>query len=281
MPVRRKDGSVYKAAVSITPLRNEEGQVIAFVGSLTDISAMKEVERMKDMFVSNVSHELRTPIASLKLNRDLLQRDPGRSEVYIARLGREIARLNGIVEDLLRLARLDQGGVGISIGPCDLNRLAEKLVVDREPLAEDKGLSIALDAESDLPLAQADEGLLEQALSVFLTNSLNYTPAGGQITVLTQSRQEDDVRWVGAGVRDTGPGIPPDEQRHLFERFFRGKTGRDSGTPGTGLGLAIAHEIVKRHDGQIELISEGKPGKGSTFLIWLPIHFPEEDSGEG
>jgi signal transduction histidine kinase len=167
------------------------------------------------------------------------------------------------------------------MAPCDLNYLAKELVTDREPLAELRGLSVALDTRPDLPPVQADVGLLGQALSVFMTNSLNYTPAGGQITVLTQYRQDGSAVWVGVGVRDTGVGIPPDEQRHLFERFFRGKTGRGSGMPGTGLGLAIAHEIVERHGGQIEVLSDGEPGKGSTFLIWLPASTSESGSGGG
>lgn len=76
--------------------------------------------------------------------------------------------------------------------------------------------------------------------------------------------------WTGLRVSDTGPGIEPDEQSRLFERFFRGKSGRESGVPGTGLGLAIVKEIVDRHSGRIEIESEGVPGKGTAFTVWLP-----------
>jgi signal transduction histidine kinase len=77
--------------------------------------------------------------------------------------------------------------------------------------------------------------------------------------------------WAGFSVVDTGPGIPPEEQPHLFERFFRGKAGRESGAPGTGLGLPIAREIVERHHGTIEVLSNSTPGSGATFTVWLPV----------
>jgi signal transduction histidine kinase len=78
-------------------------------------------------------------------------------------------------------------------------------------------------------------------------------------------------QWVGFSVADTGPGIPPDEQAQLFSRFFRGMVGRESGMPGTGLGLAIAKQIVDLHAGRIEVASEGVPGRGTTFSVWLPV----------
>jgi signal transduction histidine kinase len=107
-------------------------------------------------------------------------------------------------------------------------------------------------------------------LSILLTNALTYTPEGGRVVVTTQLRRREGKRWAGFSVGDTGPGIPLDEQSRVFERFVRGKVGRESGVPGTGLGLALAQEIVQRHRGQIELVSEGAPGKGATFTVWLP-----------
>ena len=107
-------------------------------------------------------------------------------------------------------------------------------------------------------------------LSILLTNAINYTPTGGQVTIKTQSTQLDGKPYAGFSVSDTGSGIPPYEIPHLFERFFRGKVGRDSGAPGTGLGLAIAKEIVQRHNGKIELAEQKENSIGTTFQIWLP-----------
>jgi signal transduction histidine kinase len=116
----------------------------------------------------------------------------------------------------------------------------------------------------------ADANLIEQALSVLLTNALNYTPAHGQVMVQTHTDPLADRQWIGFSVIDTGLGISPDEQTKLFTRFFRGQTGRKSGVPGTGLGLAIAKEIVERHGGKIEVKSDGIPGSGTTFTVWIP-----------
>jgi two-component system phosphate regulon sensor histidine kinase PhoR len=268
--IQRQDGTTYDAAVTIAPVRNREGEVFSFVASLRDITALKEVERMKDAFVANVSHELRTPITNLKLHFYLLQKaPPGKRHEYLATLKRETDRLHLIIEDVLHLSRLDQKRVKLSLTTMDLNLLAEQYVADRTPLANSRGLSLTLNKHPDLLLAKADEGLLGQVLSVLLTNALNYTPEGGSIVVSTGLERRDGKLWAGFSVADTGPGVPPDEQGNLFQRFFRGKAGRESGAPGTGLGLAIAKEIVDLHGGRIEAVSEGVPGKGTTFATWL------------
>ncbi|GEM_PF-1293475 len=270
MPLRRRDGTTFDAAITLSPMRNTQGEVTAFVGSVRDITPLKEVQRMKDEFVSNVSHELRTPITGLKLNHRLLEVDPGNRAIYAARIGREIDRLNLIVEGLLRLSRLDQGRQELHLAPLDLNMLGAQYVLDRMPLAESRGLALTFEGAPELAPVQADQELLGQALSVLLTNALAYTPAGGAVTVFTDVRHSNGECWAGLGVRDTGPGIAPDEQSRLFERFFRGRAGVESREPGTGLGLSIAHEIVERHRGSIEVYSEGVPGQGTRFTIWLP-----------
>ena len=235
-----------------------------------DIRERKAVERMREAFVSNVSHELRTPIANIKLNTYLLKRDPEKQEIYMNRLARETDRLNHIVEDLLRLSRLDQAGISVEAGPMDLNALIAQYADDRTPLAENQQLTLVLDLQPDLPTIQADEGLLGQVLSILLTNAFTYTPAGGCVTIQTLSIAETGRTWIGFRVSDTGPGIPPHELPFLFDRFFRGKTALEHGIHGTGLGLAIAHEIVQRHQGRIEAASSGVPGEGAGFTVWLP-----------
>jgi signal transduction histidine kinase len=269
--VTRKDGSIYDADFSIAPVCDASGKLRLLVGSIRDITPLKEAERAKDQFVSNVSHELRTPITSLKLNLNLLMRDPSRQGVYIGRLQREIDRLNDLIEDLLRLSRLEQGSIQLDLKPLDLNRMIGQFVEDRAPLAENRGLAFTSEPDMNIALVEGDAGLLEQALSVLVTNAFNYTPAGGTVTIRTQQKEDDRRRWVGFSVSDTGPGISPHEQPRLFQRFFRGEAGRKSGAPGTGLGLAIAKEIVQRHKGRLELQSDGIQGNGTTFSVWLPV----------
>ncbi|MBN1148267.1 MAG: PAS domain S-box protein [Anaerolineales bacterium] len=240
----------------------------------TELQAANErlqaLSQVKDDFVANVSHELRTPITNIKLYHDLLKYDHNKIDAYLAVLNRETARLSDVIEALLQLSRLDQGRVATHLAPTDLNELARLYTSDRMALAELKGIALTLEQEASLPPVQADPKLLGQALSVLLTNALNYTPAGGSVLVKTCSSRFEGRRWAGISVIDDGPGIPPAERPRLFERFFRGVVGRESGAPGTGLGLAIAREIVARHAGRIEVESSGVPGQGADFSIWLP-----------
>ena len=235
--------------------------------------------QLKDEFVANVSHELRTPVTSIKLYHHLLRVSPDRFEPYMERLERETARLEFIIEDLLRISEIDRKQAVPNLALTDLNALAGGLVTDRTALAEQRSLSLAFRPEAALPAAHIDPRLVGQALSVLLTNALNYTPPGGQVTVSTRLEQVEGQPWVALAVSDSGPGIPPDEMPRLFQRFFRGKVGRESNLSGTGLGLAIASEIVALHGGRIEAASEGIPGKGATFTIWLPLERAAEGEG--
>ncbi len=267
---QKKDESPLEVEVALAQVVGSENAGV--VCTVRDISAFKEIERMKDRFVSNVSHELRTPITGLKLNHRLLERDPGRSEVYLKRLGREIDRLNVLIEDLLRLSRLDQGRVELDRAACNLNDLINHHVADRLPIASTRGIAIDLELGSGLPLAWADPGLTEQVLSVLLTNALNYNSEGNTIVISSGLRKEGDGRAnVYFCVNDDGPGISAEDLPHLSDRFYRGEASRNTSAPGTGLGLAIAREIVQQHQGRLEIESSGVPGEGAAFRVLLPV----------
>ncbi|HEY4724114.1 MAG TPA: ATP-binding protein, partial [Anaerolineae bacterium] len=268
---RRKDGVLYEVAITIAPLNGAAGDLIGHVGILHDIAHQKEVERLKDQFVSNVSHELRTPLANVKLYLSLLERGrPEKRGEYMQTLHREAARLTNLIEDMLDISRLDLGATQIQSMPTDLNPLIDQLIIDRSALAGDRSLSIECQLDPDVPPALADPPLLAQVMSNLMTNAINYTPPGGVITISTGVRERQQRRWITFSVRDTGPGIAPQDLPHLFERFYRGEVGRKSGAPGTGLGLAICQEIIARMDGQITV--ESRPateGSGATFTVWL------------
>jgi signal transduction histidine kinase len=232
---------------------------------------LQELSRIKDEFVSNVTHELRTPITSLKLHQYLILADAENSDEHLAVIKRETDRLATIIDALLHLSRLDQGRVPFDPVPVNLNQLAAQYVADRTPLAERKALSLQFEGALISPVVLADERLLGQALSILLTNALNYTPGGGLVTISTATRAADGRIWAALAVSDTGPGISPDEQPHLFERFFRGKVGLASGAPGTGLGLALAKEIIDLHQGRIRVANVPQPATGATFSIELPV----------
>lgn len=276
--IRRKDGTEYDAEVSRAPLYQNGEMVRGYVVVIHDISDHKNIERMKDDFVSNVSHELRTPITSIKLYHHLLTLNPDQRTRYLPVLKRETERLQHIVENLLTLSRLDQKRIDIEFQLFDLNDLFTLYTADRDPLAGQKDQKLIFEPEIPLSPVQADPKLLEQVLSILLTNAFSYTPDGGQVVVRTYSRQIESPLRVGFSVSDTGPGIPLHEQRHLFDRFFRGVVGKESRIAGTGLGLAIAKEIIDQHQGHIEVESQGIPGQGTTFMVWLPVEGRGENS---
>jgi len=282
---------LYYLAVKVTPLYDDEGELNGRLIVARDITEMKLAEQklqehatqlefaneellalseLKDEFVANVSHELRTPLANLNLYHDLLLRNPARMLTYTEILQRETNRLKAIIEDLLALSRLDREDGIVRFEETDLNTLAETLVHDRQRLAAKAGIDLQFKAASDCPPVTIDASMITQALAILITNSMNYTPEGGDIIVFTQLKQENKP-WIGLCVQDTGYGITADEQVQLFNRFFRGEASRQVNNAGTGLGLSIAKEIVDRHQGRIEVQSTGIPGDGTCVSIWLPL----------
>ncbi|MCX6030097.1 MAG: PAS domain S-box protein [Chloroflexi bacterium] len=247
---------------------------------------LQQLSRLKSEFVSNVSHELRTPLANIKTYLWLLERGkPEKHAKYMETLHRESELLQSLIEDLLHLSRLDLGKVQPVLAPVDVNQMVTLLVGDRATLFADRGLTLEARVEPNLPLIQADEKMLIQVLTNLMTNAMNYTPAGGTVTVKTGLEIADgglriadaqdlhsatyNPQWVTFSVSDTGPGISAEEQAHLFERFYRGEAARQTAVPGTGLGLAICQELVERHGGRMTV--ESQPGAGSTFIVWLPV----------
>jgi two-component system sensor histidine kinase VicK len=233
----------------------------------------RAADRSKAQFVADISHELRTPMTNIGLYLDLLDigRDERRSE-YMSILRHETERLGVLIEQLLAISEYDRAKVELHILPCDLNGLVRVLIGDRARLIEGRGLNLTVAPDEGLPRVPADSRLIMQVLTNLLTNATNYTPPGGAISIRTFARTVDDQPWVGFSISDTGPGIPEEERPHVFERFYRGIVGRASGTPGTGLGLAICKEIVERHEGRIQLSSEG--GQGTIVTVLLPAQGP-------
>lgn len=276
----------------LQPLQNRPGRVVGYLAISRDITDRKAAEetlrqhsaqleeanerlvmlsRAKDDFVSHVTHELRTPVVIAKLTLRLLELDTSNRDQHMKTLRLEIERFEAMIDSLLALSRIDQGRVILESKPVDLNALAEQVVAEWSPLAGDRGLALGLDGGQPLPDVTIDPGLIRQALGILLTNAINYTPSGGQVRVFTRLKDSKGQRRVGIGVSDTGPGIEPEEQAKVFARFFRGSAGRKSGIAGAGLGLALAREIVERFHGFIEVASEGEPGKGAEFTLWLPV----------
>ncbi|MGB2895239.1 MAG: GAF domain-containing protein [Anaerolineales bacterium] len=270
---QRKDGTLYEAALTVTPVLNPMGTVINYVSVYHDISTLKEIDRLKSRFVSDVSHELRTPLTNIRLYLDLIARvkDQDKVKRYLKTLSRESDRLANLIDDLLSLSRIDAGTTQLQKRPMNVNDLLHSLAEDRRSLAANQGLQLEINISPDLPEIQGDERLLSQVFTNLLTNAMNYTQEGGEITLRTRTEKDASIEWIVVEIEDTGLGIPLEEQSEIFNRFFRGAASLSTGAPGTGLGLAICNEIAHRHDGLITVTSEGIPGKGSCFSVWLPI----------
>jgi len=228
-------------------------------------------DRLKSEFIINVNHELRTPLTNLVLYYQMLRTQPKvKTEERLDVIGRELQRLRNLIEELLNLSRFDLGQVTFHPVQSDLNALIRTLINDRKSLAEERGLELITDLQSDLPPVWLDDSTIIQAVSNLLTNAMNYTPRGGKVIVATMTGLHNNEHWVGFRIQDTGRGIDNEDIPHLFERFYRGKVGHDSGAPGTGLGLAIVKQVVEHHHGRI-VFKNGPEGQGAVFTVWLPV----------
>jgi PAS domain S-box-containing protein len=263
------DDVEFEMQIRMTAINSES--VLGVVCTMLDITPFKIAERTKDAFISNVSHELKTPLTSIKLYSQLISRQPDKVKEYVAVIEREIVRQSQLIENLLHLSRLDLVQTTVSQVRVSLNDLITEMVADRQPMAEAAELTLTIASLAEMEGILTSRNLIGQVLSNLISNALVYTPANGQIAVSSLVREQAGMLWCGFSIQDSGVGIAPDEQSKVFERFYRSKESVASNRPGTGLGLAIASEIVAEQGGKIELQSDGIPGNGSTFTVWLPV----------
>jgi signal transduction histidine kinase/putative methionine-R-sulfoxide reductase with GAF domain len=257
--------------LSASPIFGEQGAVRpAILIVVHDVSYLKALDRVKSQFVSNVSHELRTPLTSIRLYSSLIQRStPENTERYFEPLDREVDRLSKLVEDILQISRIEAGQLELNRRVVDLNLLTEMAVMSHHILTDSRGLTMAYRATDGRTMVSVDYDKFIQVVNNLIENAINYTPAGGHIQVATECLEKDARPWAVVTVQDTGMGIPEQELRHLFERFFRGSEPQEMRIQGSGLGLAIVKEIVELHGGTITV--ESQVGVGSTFAVWIPL----------
>ena len=237
---------------------------------------LEDNEDIRRRFVADASHELKTPIASIRLLSDsILQTDsidPATTRDFVGDIAAEADRLANITQHLLTLTNLDNP-TAISRTPNDLAETARQAVRTLVPLAEARGIALALDApEPCFVLSAKDE--LYQIVQNLAENAVKYNVDGGSVTVSVLKR-EDDVLLT---VRDTGIGIPPEDLPHIFERFYRVDKARSREAGGTGLGLSIVKDMVRILGGSVEVSSE--PGRGTEFRILLPLVREDGESEE-
>jgi signal transduction histidine kinase len=241
---------------------------------------LRELDRMKDQFVSSVSHELRTPLTSMVGYLELvLDGEAGSVEGdqrrFLEIVNRNCDRLNRLVDDILFVARVDAGRLSLERQSVDLGRLAAESVETARGAAARKQIDLRFSTDESLPPLFVDPTRVTQLFDNLLSNAVKFTPEHGTVSVTIRRRGDG----AHVEVADTGAGIPEPEIGRLFDRFFRASTSVVA--PGTGLGLSIVKSIVEAHGGTISVESE--EGVGTTFFVDLPLeaNMPVEPAAEG
>jgi two-component system phosphate regulon sensor histidine kinase PhoR len=234
---------------------------------LHDITDLRRADQIRRDFVANVSHELRTPLTAIKgYSEALLEdaEDPDARQRFLEIIHRHATRMERLVKDLLRLARLDAGQETAEIAMCDVDNLIGNVLMDVGPTIQDKRQRVTALVADSARTVVADPAKLHDVLRNLVENAVNYTPDGGAIEVHADV-QDGRFRLT---VADTGPGIPPDDLARVFERFYRVDKSR-ARPGGTGLGLAIVKHLVQVLDG--EVTAANRDGGGAVFTVTLPM----------
>lgn len=274
-PVRAADGSYRWFLSRAIPIRDESGAIRYWFGTDTDVTRLKELEdaleardRRKGMLLATVGHELRNPLSAIRMAVDMLEIAGFRPEspLPVGILKRQVAVLTGMLDEILDLSRITRGTMSFAMRSV---RLAEVLALSVEsilPQVAEKGHRLEQRIEPDLPDVEGDPIRLQRIFSNLLSNATRYTPDGGLIRLSARKCRGGIEVTVG----DNGIGIPTEELLNIFDPYARSQAGRKRDSGGLGIGLTIARDLVQRHGGTIQARSDG-PGKGSEFVVWLPV----------
>ena len=242
-----------------------------------DITAAKEIERLKDELVSNVSHELRTPLTAIKGAAEILlayqDEDPEMREEFLDIIDKETDRLARLIDDVLDIARLQSGQIQFQRSEVIVPEMIEVAIRSIHSLTIQKDLKVGISLIDDLPVVFSDQDRLVQVVTNFLSNAIKFTPTGGEIQVRSRLSPEPDADTGGAmvevSVSDNGVGIEESEIGKIFNRFQQAGDTLPDRPHGSGIGLHISKEIVEHLGGSIWV--ESKPEQGSTFFFAVPV----------
>jgi two-component system, OmpR family, phosphate regulon sensor histidine kinase PhoR len=251
----------------------EESEVAA-VAIFNDVTRVEKLERIRRDFLADFSHEVRTPLAGLRTAVETLEGgglEAGQQEQLWGIANRQLTRLERLVHDLSELNRIESGELELVVREVDLNELLRDLAEDFGERAESREVSLVVRAGRPVP-ALVDPQRVQQIVGNLIDNAVKFSPRGGEVTL--RAFGADEI--VSIEVSDQGEGIPEEEKRRIFNRFYRVDRSRSQDVPGMGLGLAITKHLAAIQGGSIEVDSE--PGRGSTFRVTLPRY---RDPGGG
>lgn len=267
------DGKLHTFHAQVAPLPGGVGVVTV----LHDVTTLKEADRVRRDFVANASHELRTPLTAIRGFAETLldgaMDDPEAARRFVDSILRHTLRLQRLAEDLTVLSQAESLQHGYESAPTDVRAVCAESVSSLESYARKKRIDVRLDAPDAPVVADLSPRALEHVLINLIENGIKYSSAGGEVRVTVRPDEEQ----VAVDVRDWGPGIPPEVQDRIFERFYRVDEGRSREEGGTGLGLSIARHLVQRMGGTLEVESE--PGEGALFRVALPLEAAGDDVG--
>jgi signal transduction histidine kinase len=234
---------------------------------LHDISDLRRADQIRRDFVANVSHELRTPLTAIRGYIEALSDGDAsveESRRFLEIIRRHTQRMERLVKDLLRLARLDAGQETLDLIACEARGLAEAVVADVAPAAEERHQRVEVTIRPGSELIRVDPAKLHDALRNLVANAITYAPE--HTTIRIESAQVGGR--IEISVSDEGPGIPEEDLARVFERFYRVDKSRARDPGGTGLGLAIVKHLVELHGGNVH--AENRSDGGARFVLMLP-----------
>ena len=234
---------------------------------LHDITDLRRADQIRRDFVANVSHELRTPLTAIRGYVEALLDEPGEAEEtqkFLEIIARHTTRMERLVKDLLRLARLDARQEALEMARCDVRQIFSVVIADLSPNIEAKGQRVDINVFPDAAQVDGDPAKLHDIVRNLVENAVNYSPDGADVTL---GAARVNGRYT-ITVADSGPGIPQEDLARVFERFYRVDKSR-SRPGGTGLGLAIVKHLVELHGGEAR--AENAPKGGAVFTVVLPV----------
>lgn len=309
-----RNGEERRYRVNGAPIRDRRGRILGALATVRDVTAehalsrqlerhaeeleklveertrdlqkaneeLRELDRMKDIFLSNVSHELRTPLSTVQGYIEMLrekglgERDDGRRRALDA-MERNAERLSRLINEMIEFSRMELRGVVLHYTLFDPRRLVDECVASAHPQALAKSIEISGDVAGDVPCLWGDREKLSQTILIFLSNAVKFSNPGSKVRLEVSRR---DGRGIALAVADAGIGIAPEFHELIFTKFYQVDSSRTRHYQGTGIGLSIAKSIAEAHGGAIEVASA--PNQGSTFTLVLPgaAFQPASNNGE-